>query len=276
MIWRLNEFFLFGASLALFLFVIEMSFRLGRRATSGGDADGKAHVGALQAAALVILALLLGFAFAMAVERFDTRKGLVVEEANAIGTTFLRARLLSEPPGQEMAELLQDYVSARLAFYSAGIDPDRLDAANGEALRIEKQMWMLTEQLVTNDVSSIPVGLFIQSLNEVLDDKERRLAALQNHVPDSVVFLLFFVSTVALAFVAYGCGLSRQRRFVMNAAFALLIAMVIAAIIDMDRPRRGLIRVNQDSMIRLKATIDNELNISAQQHKSCLRGQPRR
>jgi len=276
MIWRLNELFLFGGSLALFLFVIEMSFRLSRRATSGGDADGKAHLGALQAAALVILALLLGFAFAMAVERFDMRKGLVVEEANAIGTTFLRSRLLPEPQRQEMAELLQHYVSARLAFYSAGIDPDRLDAANSKALRIEKQMWMLTEQLVTNDVRSIPGGLFIESLNEVLDDKERRLAALQNHVPDSVVFLLFFVSTVALAFVAYGCGLSRKRRFVMNAAFALLIAMVITAILDMDRPRRGLIRVNQDSMIRLKATIDNELNLSAQQHKSSVRGQPRR
>jgi ABC-type arginine transport system permease subunit len=257
MIWRLNEIVLFIGSLALFLFVIEVSFRLGRRVKSPFDNDSKAHIGALQAAALVILALLLGFAFAMAESRFEERKGLVIEEANAIGTTFLRSRFLPELERQEMAALLQKYVSARLAFYGAGINAEALDAANHEASQLVKQMWMVTSEIAAKEAHSLPVGLFIGSLNEVLDDNERRLAALQNHVPDTVTFLLFFVSIVALGFVAFGCGRSGQRRFAMNALFALLLAVVITVILDLDRPRRGFIRVNQDSMMRLKAAMDS-------------------
>jgi ABC-type arginine transport system permease subunit len=257
MIWKLNEIVLFIGSLALFLFVIEISFRLGRRVKSPFDDDGKAHIGALQAAALVILALLLGFAFAMAVSRFEARKGLVVEEANAIGTTCLRSRFLPEPERQQMTALLKEYVAARLAFYGAGINVEALDAANREASRLEQQMWMVTTEIAAKDARSVTVGLFIESLNAVLDDNERRLAALQNHVPGAVIFLLFFVSSIALGFVACGCGRSGHRRFAMNALFALLLAMVITVILDMDRPRRGFIRVNQDSMMRLKAAIDS-------------------
>jgi len=257
MIWNINEFVLFGAFLGFFLVVVEASFRLGHRMSEGSDNDSKKHVGALQAAALMLLALLLGFSFAMAVSRFDARKELVVEEANAIGTTFLRSLYLPEPQRQEIAALLQSYVSARLAFYDAGIDPMRLDAANKEASRIEKQMWGLTAELAAKESQSVPLGLFLASMNEVLDDNERRLAALQNHVPDVVIVLLLSVSAVALGIMAYGCGLSRQRRFAMNAVFVLLIAMVITVILDMDRPRRGLVRVSQDSMIRLKATIED-------------------
>lgn len=257
MIWQINEFVLLLSALALFLFVIEMSFRLGRRKGNRSDDDGKVHVGALQAAALVLLALLLGFAFAMAVSRFDMRKALVIEEANAIGTTFLRSQFLPEPQRQEIAALIKDYVSARLDFYDAGIKPHLLHAANVAAQRIEERLWALTVRVAAQEARSVPVGLFIQSLNELLDDNERRRVALENHVPEAVIFLLFFVSAVALGFVAYGCGLARQRRFAMNAVFALLIAMVITVILDMDRPRRGLVRVSQDSMIRLKAAIDH-------------------
>lgn len=258
MIWSMNESVLFLAAFALFIFVIEVSFRLGLRKNSREDTDGKTHVGALQAAALVLLALLLGFTFAMAVARFDMRKSLVIDEANAIGTTALRAQFLPEPQRSEAELLLKKYVSTRLDFYSAGIDQARLNAAGSAAQQIEERLWSLAVSAASADVRSVPVSLFIQSLNDLIDNNEKRRAALDNHVPQAVVLLLFFVSAVSLGFVSYGCGLTGQRRFMMNIIFAMLIAMVITVILDIDRPRRGLVKISQDSMLRLKNSLHGE------------------
>lgn len=244
------------AALATFLVVIEISFRLGHRHQATAEASLKSHVSALQAALLGLLALLLGFAFAMAVSRFDTRKALVLEESNAIGTTYLRARLLPEPQRQELKKLLHAYVDARLAFYDAGTDRARLGAANTAAAQLSERLWSLAVGLADKDPRSVPLGLFVQSLNDVIDLHEKRLQALDNHVPEAVLYLLYGVASVALGFIGYGCGLDGQRRAVSTALVSILIALVLMVIIDIDRPRRGLIKVSQDSMIRLKQSID--------------------
>lgn len=255
MIWYVNEYLLLLVAFVFFVGVIEASFRLGRRSRAPRDEDGKTHVGALQAAALVLLALLLGFTFSMAVSRFDSRKELLLDEANAIGTTVLRARFLPEPQRHEAAALLKAYVSARIDLYDAGVDRTRLEAAIDAASRLEDRLWQLAVASAAADARSVPTGLFIQALNDLIDDNEKRRVALDNHVPEAVIFLLFFVSAVALGFVAYGCGLTGRRRFMMNLIFALLIAMVITIILDFDRPRRGLVQVSQDSLVRLKDSL---------------------
>jgi NADH:ubiquinone oxidoreductase subunit 3 (subunit A) len=256
MIWYINEFVLFLVAIVFFVFVIEVSFRLGWHSREHKDDDGKKHVGALQAAALVLLALLLGFTFAMAVSRFDTRKALLLDEANAIGTTLLRSQFLPESQHREVAALLEEYLSARLDLYNAGIDRVRLDALSAAASRIEERLWTLAVAAASAEARSVPIGLFIQSLNELIDDNEKRLVALDNHVPEAVLFLLFFVSAVALGFVSYECGLTGRRRFVMNVIFAMLIAMVITIILDIDRPRRGFVQISQDSMMRLQDKVN--------------------
>src|SRR5216684_3550 len=129
--------------LLAFFAAMEIGFRCGQRSQPSADDATKAHVGALQCALLGLLALLLGFTFAMAVSRFDTRKELVLSEANAIGTTYLRARLLEEPYRQELMGLLHAYVDARLAFYEAGVDRVRLDTANATAAHLQEQLWMV-------------------------------------------------------------------------------------------------------------------------------------
>jgi hypothetical protein len=255
MIWHTNEFILFVVILALFLLAMEAGFRLGSR-RSGEEGDGKkTHAGDLQSAVLVLLALLLGFTFAMAVARYDTRREFVLQEANSIGTTSLRARFLPEPLRTEAAGLLREYVAARLDFYYAGIDRSRLNAAGVAADRIEKRLWTLATAAAAADPRSVPTGLFIQSLNEVIDDNEKRRVAMDNHVPEAVIYLLLLVAAAALGFVAYGCGLSGRRRLAMNATFAMLITLVITIILDIDRPRRGLVKVNQDSMLRLQQSM---------------------
>ena len=175
---------------------------------------GRNHVEALQSAVLVLLALLLGFTFAMAVSRFDTRKGLVLEEANAIGTTSLRAQFLSEPQRSEALALLRQYVSARLDFYGAGIDQVRLEAASAAAQGIMNRLWALAVTAAAADPRSVPTGLFAQSLNDLIDANEKRRVALDNHVPEAVVYLLLLVSD-------HGAGARRLRLRPGRAAAAL-------------------------------------------------------
>ena len=206
-----------------------------------------------------LLGLLLGFTFFMAVERFDARRALVLEEANAIGTTFLRSDFLPTEQRKAAQGLLRAHICARLALHSAGIDTARLEKANRESARIEGELWALAVEAAAQDPRSLPTRLFIESLNNVIDVHERRRVALDNHVPEAVLYLLLTVSVALLGLLGYGCGLARRRRPASNALFAVLIAVVLITILDIDRPRRGLIEVSQDSLIRLKATLEHEL-----------------
>ena len=259
MIWNTNELVLFLGAVAAFLVVQAAGFRLGLRDWGKADGDAKPHVHSLQNAALGLLALLLGFTFAMAVQRFDARKALVLEEANAIGTAYLRSKMLPAPQAAESAKLYRELAGARLDFFEAGIDAAKLDAASASTDRIGARLWSLALEVSAADPKSVPMGLYVDALNAVIDALEKRRVALENHVPEAVIALLFAVAAVALGITAYGCGLSRQRRFRSNAVFAVTIALVLTVILDIDRPRRGVVQVSQASLERLKAQLDAEV-----------------
>jgi hypothetical protein len=254
---RLNEPVLLLALLAGLLGVTEVGFRMGMRHAGRSDKSANAHVDAVRTAVFGLLALLIGFTFFLAVSRFDARKSLVLEEANAIGTTFLRSQFLSPEQRQIAKELLRAYVATRLAFYAAGIDPVRLENANSEAARIERQLWALAVDVAAQDRRAVTTGLFVESLNALIDLDEKRQAALENHVPEAVLYLLLAVSAVAFTTLGYGCGLTKRRRFGSNALLGLLIVFVLIMILDIDRPRRGVITVSQQSLIRLQTTLEH-------------------
>lgn len=255
MLWGINEILLLLAAIAAFLVVIEFGFRLGRNRRRQSSEAEHAHVGALQASLLGLLGLLLGFTFAMAVSRFDTRKSLVLEEANAIGTAYLRIDLLPAQQRPELKRLFREYVETRLAFYEAGVKKVRLEEANASASRLQEHIWTLASTAAAQDPDSVMAGLLIQALNEMFDLREKRQVALDNHVPETVIYLLFAVALGALGFISYGTGLTGERRHRSTAIFALLIALVLTVILDLDRPRRGLVRVSQESMLRLQASL---------------------
>ena len=243
------------ASLVLFLGATETGFRFGRRAQTDVGEDSRSEISTLQGAMLGLLALLLGFTFAMAMNRFEARKQLVLEEANAIGTTFLRTQLLPQPPRQEISNLLRQYVDVRLALYDAGIDKTKLRQANDRTEQLHKQLWSLAAALGAKDPRAITTGLFLQSLNEMIDLHAKRLTALENHVPEIILMLLYFVAIVVTGVIGYGCGLAGCRNFFVTAMASILIASVILVIVDLDRPRRGLIRVSQDRMVELRDSL---------------------
>ena len=258
MIWDVDELYLFLITIGLFLLAIELGFRLGKRYSDRKDGALSDHVSSLQSSVFGLLALLLGFTFAMSIERFDIRKQLVLEEANSVGTTYLRSQFLPEKLHQEAAILLQQYVESRLEFYYAGNDISKIELSEEKSANIEKKLWNIAVQATKKPKNPQAINLFIQSLNDIIDVNEKRRVALENHVPEPVVVLLFFVSIFGMGFIGYNYGLTGKRRHTSTAFFALLIASVLIIILDIDRPRSGLIQVSQASLERLQDDIGRE------------------
>jgi hypothetical protein len=258
LLYDLDLLLIFFVSIGALILFTELGFHLGRRAGRTISDKARSQISAVQGAILGLLALLLGFTFAMAMGRFDVRKQLVLDEANAIGTTYLRAQLLPEPPRQEISDLLRQYVRVRLEFYEAGTDEKKLNVASDATDKLQNQLWSIAAALGEKEPRAVTLGLFLQSLNEVIDLNNKRLNALENHVPEIILFLLYFVALVATGLIGYGCGLGGVRNLFVTAVSSVLIAAVILVIIDLDRPRHGLIQVSQQRMLELRHSLEGQ------------------
>jgi hypothetical protein len=230
----------------------EVGFRVGLRCTH--DEARKAQVSGIQGAILGLLALLLGFTFAMAAGRYDDRRSLVLHEANAIGTTYLRASLLGDDQQGEVERLLRDYVAARLDFYNAGADQGKQAAAEDTTAKIQRELWSHAVAAATEAPTPV-TATFITSLNETIDLDASRLFALRTHVPSAVWLLLFIVAAFGCYTCGYAAGASGARSQFPSLVVPLLIAVVIALIADLDRPRGGLIGISQQPLVNLQETL---------------------
>jgi hypothetical protein len=257
-LYGVNELVIALVVIGLLLLTIEIGYRVGDNIPPGLTDGAKSPVFAIAGAILGLLALLLGFTFTMSLNRFERRKQLVVQEANAIGTTYLRSELLPGSDRPAVAGLLRSYVDARLDFYNLRDDQAQFRAVIDRTEKLQDELWSYAANVVKKGDRSATTGLFIQSVNEVIDLHAERVAAMENHVPESVLLLLFFVALMAAVLVGHGCGLAKRRHLLSTSIMALLIGMVIITIIDLDQPHRGLIRVDQKSMIRLHDSMKND------------------
>jgi hypothetical protein len=170
----------FTLTLVLVLLAIEGGYRLGRFRVTHAEHEKEAPVGAMVAAMLGLLAFILAFTFGLAAQRFDTRRQVLLDEANAIGTTYLRAAMLTQHE-EEIRALLRDYVDVRLnAVQTRG--------ALAEGIRqsevLQNRLWDHAVALARDNPDSIVVGLFVQSLNEVIDLHAKRVTAgVRNRIP---------------------------------------------------------------------------------------------
>ncbi|MGH7333232.1 MAG: hypothetical protein ACREKS_10915 [Candidatus Rokuibacteriota bacterium] len=180
---------------------------------------------------------------------------LVALESNAIGTAILRAQLLPAPQGQEVVELFRRYVEVRLVFHEAGLDEGKLRYALAETDRLQGELWARAVTAVERSPRPATTGLFVQALNEVIDLHAMRLNAMRNHIPEGVLWLLYFVTVLAMGLTGYGSGLGGDRNTWPTVTTAVLISVVVVVIMDLDRPRRGFITVGQASMLDLRESL---------------------
>jgi uncharacterized membrane protein YidH (DUF202 family) len=242
---------IFLASVVVILACSEIGRRLGERTA---DRGGK-NISTLESAILALLALMIGFTFAMALSRFEGRREAVLHEANAIGTTALRARLLPPPHGAEALKLLREYVQIRLDLTRRVVSPTDLSVTIARSNEIQEALWQQAKAVAKKDNGLVPTGLFIQTLNEMIDSQETRLTALRNRVPNIVLLALYGIAAVASGFTGFASGLEARRSRLPVYITSILICAVILLIQDLDRPSGGFITTSQQPMIDMAASI---------------------
>lgn len=213
------------------------------------------NVSTLEGAAIGLLALMVGFTFAISLSRFEARRDAILAEANAIGTTALRARLLPEQHRKEVLELLRDYVKIRLDLTHHPATAADLVAATQRSNTLQEKLWQQAEAMAAIDRGVVPTGFFIQTLNEMIDDQAKRLAAIRNRVPNVVQLALFGIAIIACGFTGYATGLDKRRSRLPVYVMGLLAGAVILLILDLDRPGAGFIEVSQQPMIDTASSI---------------------
>lgn len=242
---------IFVVSVAVILASSEIGRRLGVRVTGRG---GK-NISTLESAILALLALMIGFTFAMALSRFEGRREAVMHEANAIGTTALRARLLPPPHRGEALKLLQEYVKIRIDITERPLSLETMNAAIARSNEIHEALWQQVKAVAKKDTGMVPTGLFIQTLNEMIDDHEKRLTAARNRVPNIVLIALYGIAAVAIGFTGYASGIEARRSRLPVYITGILLSAVILLIQDLDRPGAGFITINQQPLVDTAASI---------------------
>jgi hypothetical protein len=241
---------------ALLIFAMnEVGFRLGDRKGPGLASQDPSTV--VQGAAFTILALLLGFSFSLALGRYDARRTALVREATAIGTTFLRAKLLDANTTAAVRSDLRLYVAERIEFARADAKPQQRAVAQEKSTAIQRDLWRLAMQGARRDVRSTFVPLFIASLNDTIDLSTEEAAVLASQIPDIVIIGILLIAFIASAMMGYGFGRQGQRAIVFKALFALVLALALGLVLDLDRPQRGLIRVNLTPLLTVQRLMED-------------------
>src|SRR5262249_1666294 len=250
--WIFSDWIMFPILVIALLALSEFGWRLGlaRSRAKPETKDG----GSVPAAVLTLLGLLLGFTFAMAISRHDTRRELVVQEANSIGTTALRARLLPEPQAANVARLLREYVPLRIEAHRATqFSPRFADLAKSSA---DRHYRFGNEAVAAAAKQPTPIiASFIASLNETIDYEATRIAAKRNRVPGAVWLLLSSVAGCGMWLTGWEAGMSRGHPFLARFLFPLLIAVAIALITDIDTPRSGFITLDERPLLELNDSL---------------------
>lgn len=208
----------------------------------------------LSSAVMALLGLLLAFSFSMSVTRHDARQTVILKEANTIETTYMRSDFLLAEPSRGIKLLLRAYLDQRISYHAAGHDSPAMREHLTKSQALQNQVWALAANPDNyREPKGALLGMFASSVNELSDISSEAQFARDNRVPSAVIWLLFVVTLVAGAMGGYAFGAKRQRNWLAFAGFALMITIVVYTILDLDRPLRGLITVDQAPMLALKA-----------------------
>jgi hypothetical protein len=238
--------------LALLLLATEIGVRVGARARAQRKEGGAADLGSIHGAVLGLLGLLLAFTYSFAASRHNTRRELLVREANSIGTAYLRASLIPEPRRGELQAMLRQYVDSRIVPDEVVQDPLKLAEAIQRSERVLGTLWPAASSDIESRPPTMLDSLMFQSLNGVIDLHTERLTAFEYRIPQIILWLLVVVAAMAMALTGFSSGLSGRRNLFFTTTLAALVAVVMLVIVDLDNPRSGFIRVDQQSMIRLR------------------------
>ena len=238
--------------------VLALALDVGRRVAVRFQIEQTAHrkeqMGTIRDGLFVLLSLLLGFTLTLAAARFVERRSLLVEEAVSIGTTYLRTSTLPLPYRDNSRQLLKEYVDSCIELNNAGADLGQFEKALQHSKRIQSELWSDASAVAQVDRTAITAA-YMNSLNETIDLHDKRVASFENRIPLPIWMMILCVALIA----AFSRGSTLTSRFWLTLILVpITIAIVVAFIADLDTPSRGLLRLDQRAMQRLKADISGE------------------
>ena len=230
----------------------EFGYRIAHYRQQLHQEEKESPVGGMVAGTLGLLAFMLAFTFGLAGSRFEDRRKVVLDEANAIGTCYLRAAMLPEPMKTEVKNRLREYVDLRL---DAVKQPGNVEEALTKSEALQEQLWTQAVAVTEKDRSPI-AALFVASLNDVIDlHATRVMAGLRSRVPAVIWIVLYVLAILAMEMIGYHAGLANSRRSIAAVALIIGFALVLFLIADLDRPGQGMLRVSQQSMLDLRKSM---------------------
>ena len=246
------------ATIIAVLIAIRCGYWLGRAARRHGDGEKLPPVSTIVGAALGLLSFILAFTFGIASGRYDSRKALVRNEANAIGTTWLRADFLPEPDRSRARTLLRAYVDNRLVPVQSR-DLGAMKKALAESDRIEDLLWDIAVMNGRRDMNSPVVALYIASMNEVIDLHALRVTlGLQSRIPRGIWIVLYSLILLGMMGVGYMTAMADSTpRSWAPPILAISYSLVIMLILSLDRPLSGFITVSQQPLVNVRASMDS-------------------
>jgi len=207
-------------------------------------------VGSAVGAAFGLLAFMLAFTFQIAANRFDSRKELLLEEVTNIRTAYLRAGLIPEPIRSDTRKLLVEYADLRIELAN---DQTKLESILSRSQQILDIFWDYAETLAGQDRSSEVYALFTTSVNDLVDSFNQRVTmTLEYRIPSVILWVLFFIAFFSMFSLGYNIGISGKGSFTINLLLAVIFAVVMFLILALDRPEKGLAKLNQKPMLTLQ------------------------
>jgi hypothetical protein len=215
----------------------------------------KESSGVLQGALLGFMGLILAFGLSLALGRYEDRRAALVEDANTIGTTYLRAQTLTEPERSQSMALLVKYADVELELTGEVPGSDAAARTIAEGTALQRQLWARAGQAVSEDPRNTAPRLYMESLNEMIDQQTVRVAGLNNRVPTEVLILEVLGSAIAMFLLGLHVGLLGRSLLPLLLA-SCLVTMLLFAVFDLDRPTRGFIEIPDTPLAALRASMD--------------------
>lgn len=248
----------FALSLVIFFAATEIGFRIGRRRRQHADFVESGSTGIVTGSILGLVSFLLAFTFGIAASNFSERRGVVLDEANAIGTAFLRADLLEPDAGAKLRALLVDYTRIRVDVVRPETKVTEYFSVIRASERLHAEMW----QTVVSQARAAPTpthAVAVTAINDVIDLHATRVAVgVRYAIPTSIWVALYVVSAIGLATTSYRFGVSFGRRSELLPGMVIAFASVVTLITDLDDPRHGFLLSDQTPMQELLTSMSKE------------------
>jgi hypothetical protein len=231
------------------LVLLEIGRRIGVRQLAEEGETASKGVGAIEGAIFGLLGLILAFSFSGALTRFDARRHLVVEEANDIGTAWLRVALLPADAQPPMRDLFRRYLDSRIEFYRKVPDMEAVKAEQARSAKLQSEIWALAVSSTREAGTAQAPMLLLPALNAMFDITTTRTEAARVHPPLMIFGMLGALTLACSLFAGYDMAIRRRLNVLHSVAFAAVLSVTAYVIIDLEYPRLGFIQISDSDQV---------------------------